>query len=279
MRVGIIQLNSGDDPATNLTATSDFIRAAAAQGAKLVATPEVTNCVSLSRSHQHAVLRTEEEDQTLAALCALSQELGIWTLIGSLALKSDGPRFVNRSFLISPAGGIVARYDKIHMFDVDLADGEVYRESDGYRPGETAVIAPLPESVLGMTICYDLRFPALYRALAQAGAGVIAIPSAFTVPTGRAHWEVLLRARAIENGCFVLAPAQTGTHPAGTGRKQRETYGHSMVINPWGKVLLDMRTDPGAAVIDLNLLEIDKARASVPSLRHDRSFAQPGSDV
>lgn len=275
MRAGLIQLCSSDRPEENLTAAAALIRHAAAEGAELVLTPEVTNCVSLSRSHQHEVLRQEADDPVLAGLRDLAAELEIHLLIGSLALKTDGARFANRSFLIGPDGAVIARYDKIHMFDVEIDGGEAYRESDGFRPGEQAVNAPLPGAILGMTICYDLRFPALYRALAQAGAGILSVPSAFTVPTGRAHWQPLLRARAIETGSFVLAPAQTGTHPAGDERRQRRTYGHSLVVDPWGKVLLDMGEAPGAACVDLDLSAIARARARIPSLTHDRAFRPP----
>jgi len=275
MRIGLVQLTASDDPAANLPQTSALIRAAAAKGATLVATPEVTNCVSLNRARQEEVLEPEETDLTLAGLRALAQDLGIRILIGSLALRTDEARFANRSFLIDTDGRILARYDKIHMFDVDLGGGEAYRESDGYRPGETATLVPLPEATLGLSICYDLRFPTLYRKLAQAGAQILTIPSAFTRPTGSAHWEVLLRARAIETGSFVIAPAQTGVHPAHSGR-QRLTYGHSMVIDPWGEVLLDMGDAPGAEVVTLDLDRIRRARSQVPSLSHDRQFATPG---
>ena len=275
MRAGLIQLCSSDRPEDNLAAASDLIRQAAADGAHLVLTPQVTNCVSLSRSHQKNVLREEDDDPVLAGLRDLAAELGIHVLIGSLALKTGGERFANRSFLVGPDGAVIARYDKIHMFDVEIGGGEAYRESDGYRPGSQAVTAPLPGATLGMTVCYDLRFPALYRSLAQAGAGILSIPSAFTVPTGQAHWEPLLRARAIETGAFVLAPAQTGTHPAGEGRKQRRTYGHSLAVDPWGEVLLDMGESPGAAVVELDLDAIAHARKRIPSLTHDRAFGPP----
>ena len=275
MRAGLIQLCSSDLPEDNLAAAADLIRQAASDGAELAATPEVTNCVSLSRRHQNEVLREEADDPVLAGLRDLAAGLGIHILIGSLALKTGGDRFANRSFLVGPDGAVLARYDKIHMFDVEIGGGEAYRESDGYRPGEQAVTAPVRGATLGMTICYDLRFPALYRTLAQAGAGVMTVPSAFTVPTGQAHWEPLLRARAIETGAFVLAPAQTGTHPAGEDRKQRRTYGHSLAVDPWGKVLLDMGEGPGAACVDLDLAAVDHARGRIPSLTHDRAFRPP----
>ncbi|MHA3978129.1 carbon-nitrogen hydrolase family protein [Halovulum sp. GXIMD14794] len=278
MRAGLIQLTSSDVPADNLAAASALIRDAAADGARLVLTPEVTNCVSTSRARQEEVLSLPEDDPVLAGLRELTADLGIHLLIGSLAVKTGGPRFANRSYLIAPDGGIAAWYDKIHMFDVDLGNGEAYRESDGYRSGEQAETAGLPDGVtLGLSICYDLRFPALYRVLAQAGANVIAIPSAFTRPTGAAHWEPLLRARAIETGAWVLAPAQTGEHPSQTG-KARTTWGHSMAVAPWGEVVLDMGEAPGFACVDLDLGAVDKARARVPSLTHDRPFTGPSHD-
>ena len=212
MRTALLQLNSSDDPAANLPVTQQLIGQASAGGATFVLTPEVTNCVSASRTRQQEVLRTEEDDATLAALRAQAHELGIWLLIGSLALKTDDSdgRFANRSFLIAPDGGIAARYDKIHMFDVEVSETESYRESAGYRPGRKSTLVETPLGRIGMTICYDIRFPHLYRGLAQAGAEILTIPSAFSPVTGAAHWESLLRARAIETGAYILAPAQTG---------------------------------------------------------------------
>ncbi|MEO0999099.1 MAG: carbon-nitrogen hydrolase family protein [Pseudomonadota bacterium] len=272
MRAGLVQLTSGDDPAANLAATETRVREAAAGGATFVLTPEVTNILSGSRTRQEEVLRTEEEDPTLARLRDVAAELGLWLLIGSLALRTGEARFANRSFLIGPAGGIAARYDKIHMFDVDLDDDTSYRESDGYRPGDRAVLAQGPEGAqLGMTICYDMRFPGLYRELAQAGAEILTVPAAFTVPTGRAHWEVLLRARAIETGCFVLAPAQVGTHPRSRG-PERRTWGHSLAISPWGEVLGDGGEAPGVTLVDLDLADVGKARRQIPSLANARPY-------
>ncbi len=277
MRAGLIQLNSSDTPAANLPVTEALIRKAASEDADLVLTPEVTNCVSTSRARQADVLQTQAQDITLKRLRVVASELRIWLLIGSLALKGEADkRFVNRSFLIGPNGAIRARYDKIHMFDVTLEDGEAYHESAGYRPGETACLAKTPLATLGLTICYDLRFPALYRQLAKAGAQILTIPSAFTVPTGQAHWEVLLRARAIECGAFVLAPAQCGTHDALTG-KPRKTYGHSLVVAPWGEVLLDMGDGPGVACVDLDLDQVATSRARVPALSHDRDHTPPSA--
>ena len=276
MRAALIQLNVSDDPAANLVATLGFVRQAVAAGAGFVLTPELTNGLSSSRAHQRSVFRHEADDPTLAALRAEAKAAGIWLLIGSLGLltqDADG-RFANRSFLVDPQGEIAARYDKIHMFDVNVSDTEVYRESEGYRPGSAAVVAMTPFARIGMTVCYDVRFPALYRRLAQAGAQVITVPAAFNHITGAAHWETLLRARAIETGCFVLAPAQTGFHPETPG-KGRRTHGHSLAIAPWGEILADAGTEPGVTLVDLDLARVAEARRRVPSLRHDRGFDGP----
>lgn len=276
MRAGLVQLTVTDDPEANLPVTVGLVRQAAAAGAGLVLTPELTNGLSSSRTYQRSVFRHEEDDPTLAALRAEARAAGIWLLIGSLGLlthDADG-RFANRSFLIAPDGGIAARYDKIHMFDVNVSATEVYRESEGYRPGARAVVAETPFAKIGMTVCYDVRFPALYRRLAQGGAQIITVPAAFNHITGAAHWETLLRARAIETGCFVLAPAQTGFHPEAIG-KGRRTHGHSLAIAPWGEVLADAGTEPGVTLVDLDLAEVEKARGRVPSLWHDRSFEGP----
>jgi deaminated glutathione amidase len=276
MRVGLVQLTVGDDPAANLTQTLQHLRAAAAGGAGFVLTPECTNMLSSDRAHQRSHLRHEAEDETLATLRAEAQALGVWLLIGSLGLltqDADG-RFANRSFLIAPSGEIAARYDKIHMFDVDVSETEVYRESAGYRPGSAAVLAETPFAKIGLSVCYDLRFAQLFRRLAQAGAQILTVPAAFNHITGAAHWHVLLRARAIETGCFVLAPAQTGFHPETDG-KGRNTYGHSLVVAPWGEVLADGGTETGVTFADLDLTQVAKARSRVPSLRHDREFTGP----
>jgi deaminated glutathione amidase len=276
VRAALLQLRSGDDPAANLAATETLVRSAAAGGATLVLTPECTNLVSSSRALQGRVLVPEAEDQTLARLAAVAGELGVWLLLGSLCLKSgdaDG-RFVNRSFLVGPDGTVRARYDKIHMFDVDVGGAESYRESAAYRPGERAVLAEAAGLRLGMTVCYDLRFPHLYRDLARAGAEVIAVPSAFTVPTGRAHWHVLLRARAIETGAFVLAPAQSGTHASTEGRV-RETWGHSLAVAPWGEILADAGEETGVTFVDIDPAEVSAARRRIPALSHDRPYAAP----
>ena len=276
MRVGLVQLTVGDDPEENLPETLALVRAAAEGGAKLVLTPECTNMLSSSRDRQRALLCHEEEDPTLAALRDEAARAGIWLLIGSLGVKThdaDG-RFANRSFLIGPDGTIAARYDKIHMFDVNVSETEVYRESSAYRPGDRAVLAETPLGRIGMTICYDLRFPHLFRRLAQAGAQILTVPAAFNHLTGQAHWQTLLRARAIETGCFVLAPAQTGFHPERDG-KGRRTHGHSLVIAPWGEVLADAGDEPGVTFAEIDLAEVDRARGRVPSLTHDRDFAGP----
>jgi predicted amidohydrolase len=269
-------MTSGDDPEANLAVTLGMIREAAVGGAGFVLTPEVTNCLSNSRKHQHDVLRMQEDDPTLAGLQAEARALGVWVSVGSLALltgDADG-RFANRSFLISPEGEVAAWYDKIHMFDVDVSPEETYRESDGYRPGTRAVTCDTPFGVIGMTVCYDIRFPALHRALAQAGAQILLVPAAFSYVTGAAHWEPLLRARAIETGCYVMACAQTGVHPDRSGTS-RKTHGHSMVVSPWGEVVLDAGTAPGLSFIDFDVQEVSKARGRIASLRHDRPFEGP----
>ena len=275
MKVAVVQLTSSDNPAQNLATITGLLEDAAKQGADLVCTPEVSNCVSMDRAHQAAVLRHQDDDPVLAGLQIAAQNNGVWLSIGSLALKggADG-RFANRSFLINPQGHIVARYDKMHMFDVQVSDAEVYAESSGYAPGNCAVVADMGDIKIGLTICYDLRFPYLHRALAQAGADIILVPSAFAVPTGQAHWEPLLRARAIETGCFVIAAAQTGQHQASSG-KARQTYGHSLVVSPWGEVLADAGTARGITLVDLDLSDVQKARKRIPALTHDRKFHGP----
>ena len=276
MKAALIQLNSSDNPAENLAVTCDYVDQAAANGAEFILTPEVTNCLSASRTRQEEVLCHEADDPTLAGLRERAKQHGIWLLIGSLALKTDDAdgRFANRSFLIDPKGDIVARYDKIHMFDVQVSETETYRESAGYRPGKAATLAQTDIGTIGMTVCFDIRFPYLYRALAQAGAEILTVPSAFSPVTGAAHWEVLLRARAIETGSYVLAPAQTGTHSATRG-KARQTYGHSMAIAPWGEVIADGGTDPGVIYVDLDLGKVAQARQRIPSLQQTPKFDGP----
>jgi predicted amidohydrolase len=276
MKAALLQLSSSDDPVQNLGIVRGMMQEAADQGAGFILTPEVTNCVSSNRAHQAAVLSLQEDDATLAGLREEAAQLGVWLLIGSLALKTgdaDG-RFANRSFLIGPDGAIRAWYDKIHMFDVQVSETETYRESAGFRPGHRAVLADAGFAQIGMTVCYDVRFPHLHRALAQAGAQVLTVPAAFSPVTGAAHWEPLLRARAIETGCYVLAPAQTGLHPSSTGGTRR-TYGHSMAIAPWGEVLVDAGTEPGISFVDLAMDNVAQARARVPALTHDREFTPP----
>ncbi len=275
LRIALAQLTASDDPAANLPATEAAIRAAAAGGARFVLTPEATNIISANRARQQALTHAQDADPTLARLRTVAAELGVWLLIGSLLVKTDDPdgRLANRSFLIDDAGAVRARYDKIHLFDVAVDPANTHRESAAIRPGDRAVVAETPWGGVGMTVCYDMRFPALYRALAQAGAAILTVPAAFTAPTGRAHWETLLRARAIETGCFVLAPAQCGVHPAAAGEKARETWGHSLAVDPWGAVLADCGAAPGVTLIDLDLDAVAQARARIPALRHDRAFS------
>ena len=263
----MIQMRSGLDPAANLAAALKLIHEAKAAGADYVLTPEMTNILAAKREQLFAKIVAEEQDTTLTTLRDVARKLAIYIHIGSLAIKASPEKAANRSFLIDRRGEVVARYDKIHMFDVDLAGGESYRESNTYRPGELAMIADLPWGRLGLTVCYDLRFPALYRALAEAGASFLAIPSAFTRQTGEAHWHVLQRARAIENGCFVLAAAQGGKHENG-----RETYGHSLVVNPWGRILAEGGTELGVVMAQIDPSEIVAARSRIPSLHHGRRF-------
>ncbi|QPM91440.1 carbon-nitrogen hydrolase family protein [Pseudooceanicola algae] len=273
MKAALLQITSSDSPEDNLAMIRAMVVEAAQNGAGFVLTPEVSNCLSSSRSRQNAVLCLQKDDPTLAGLRETAADLGIWLLIGSLGVKTgdaDG-RFANRSFLISPEGEIAAWYDKIHMFDVDVSETETYRESDGYRPGSRAVVAQTPFGTLGLTVCYDVRFPYLHRMLAQAGATILTGPAAFSPVTGAAHWHTLLRARAIETGCYVLAPAQTGTHPRTEGR-ERKTYGHSLAVAPWGEVLLDMGTAPGIGYVDLDPGAVASARSRVPTLTHDREI-------
>jgi predicted amidohydrolase len=271
-RAACVQLNVGRDIAPNIAAATALIRAAKAAGAQLVLTPENTGMIEPKRELLLAKAKPESEHPAIPAYSALAAELGIWLLIGSLQIKLDAETCANRSFLFDPAGGIAARYDKIHMFDVDLAGGESYRESRSFRSGAAAVTADLPWGRLGLTVCYDLRFAYLYRALAQAGAAFLSVPSAFTVPTGRAHWHILLQARAIETGCYVLAPAQCGEHAEG-----RRTYGHSLIVAPWGEILAEAGDEPGIIYADIDPANVEEARRMVPALRHDRRFSGPAA--
>jgi len=266
-RAALVQLRSGRAVAPNMEMAETLIRRAAKEGAVYVQTPENTSIMEFETERLLAAIDTEEKSAALAQLCALAKELGIWLHVGSLGTRLDGGKIANRSYVIAPDGTIAARYDKLHMFDVDLAGGESYRESRTFDPGSKAVLADLPWGRLGMSICYDLRFAALYRALASAGADLIAVPAAFTKQTGEAHWRVLLRARAIETGAFVLAAAQGGLHENG-----RSTYGHSMIVSPWGEVLAEAGEDPQILLADIDPGLSAEARAKVPSLRHGREF-------
>jgi predicted amidohydrolase len=273
-----IQFTSARDYEPNIRIVSDLVRRARDGGADFVFTPENTGLTEPIGKLRREKARDEANHPVLAALREVARETGVWLLIGSLAVDlsrepgtgENERRLANRSYLVNPDGAVVARYDKIHMFDVDLAGGESYRESNAFRPGGQTVLAETPWGTLGMTVCYDLRFPHLYRSLAQAGADFLAIPSAFTVPTGQAHWHVLMRARAIENGCFVFAPAQWGEHAEG-----RRTYGHSLIVDPWGAVLADAGEGVGIISARIELDAIAKARRMVPSLQHDRVFSTP----
>ncbi|WP_043879732.1 carbon-nitrogen hydrolase family protein [Azorhizobium caulinodans] len=267
LRVGLVQLRSGRDMDANIEIATALIREAARDGARYVQTPEVTHLMEMDRAVLFTKLKDEPLDPGLRAFQALAKELGIHLHVGSLAVRVSETKAANRGFLIGPDGEIAARYDKIHMFDVDLPGGESYRESNAYRPGERAVLGHVDEFKLGMSICYDLRFPALYRALAESGASVLTAPSAFTRPTGEAHWHILLRARAIETGAYMLAAAQGGKHENG-----RETYGHSLVVDPWGRVIAEGGTEPGVILAELDIAEVEAARSRVPSLRNGRRF-------
>jgi predicted amidohydrolase len=264
----MVQMRTSLLPGPSLEQGTKLIREAAAQGADYVLTPEVSNMMQLNRKALFDHLASEQDDASLKIYRALAAELKIHLHIGSLALRSSPEKAVNRSFLIGPDGNVLASYDKIHMFDIDLPGGESYRESTNYQPGETAVISDLPWGRIGLTICYDVRFPALYRALAESGASFLTVPSAFTRKTGEAHWHVLLRARAIETGCFVFAAAQAGLH-----ENKRETYGHSLVIDPWGEVLAEAGVEPGIIVARIDPAKVEAARKSVPSLQHGRRFS------
>jgi predicted amidohydrolase len=266
-KVALIQMRSGLEPEANLATVLAGIDEAKRGGADYVQTPEMTNVLEIKRERLLTKIVGDEQDATLATLREVARKLSIYIHIGSLAIKASPEKAANRSFLIDRKGDVVARYDKIHMFDVDLAGGESYRESNTYRAGELAVVADLPWGRLGLTVCYDLRFPALYRALAEAGASFLAIPSAFTKQTGEAHWHVLMRARAIENGCFVFAAAQGGKHDNG-----RETYGHSLVVDPWGNIIAEGGTEPGVIFAEVDPALVAAARGRIPSLHHGRRF-------
>lgn len=272
LRAAVVQTNATGDVARNTERVIALIRQAAGEGATFVQTPEVTNMIPATGDDLFRLIRDEDDDETLAALRALADELSITLHIGSLALKSEDPeRAANRGFLVGPDGGTVARYDKIHMFEADLGDQGKYREAARYRPGDQAVVAEAAGVRVGLGICYDMRFPGLFRDLAQAGANVLTAPSAFTVPTGQAHWHTLLRARAIENGCFMLAAAQWGPHGGKDESAMRESYGHSLIVDPWGKVLADAGEGERVVVADLDLGLVEKARKRIGSLTQGRS--------
>ncbi len=270
-RAAAVQMRSGLDVARNVADAEQLIREAAAAGAAYVLTPEMTTVLDRDRRRLLAVIDSEEFDPSLARFRELAAELGIHLHIGSMAIRLGEDAVANRAFVIAPDGAVIARYDKIHMFDVDLAGGESYRESKLYRAGTTAAVAELPWARLGLSICYDVRFPYLYRSLAHSGASVIAIPAAFTRTTGEAHWHVLVRARAIETGAFVVAAAQGGRHEDG-----RETYGHSMIVDPWGTIIAEAGDEPGIIVADIDPEMSATVRARIPALSHDRPFALPG---
>lgn len=269
-KVACVQMTAGREIEPNIAAAAEAIRAARAAGADFILTPENATMVEPRRALILEKARPEDDHPAIPAFRALAAETGAWLLIGSLTIRLADGRCANRSFLLDGTGRIAARYDKIHMFDVDLPGGERYRESATFRPGGEAVVAETPWGTVGLSICYDLRFPHLYRALAQAGARFLTVPAAFTRPTGRAHWHVLLRARAIETGCFVFAPAQCGTHAG-----DRRTYGHSLVVAPWGEVLADGGEEPGFLLAEIDTAKVAEARRMVPSLQHDRPFASP----
>ncbi len=269
MRIAILQMTSGIDPAVNLATISAAIDEAQASGAEMLFTPEMSGLLDQNRERAALKMSREADDLVLSGVSAAARAAGLWVHIGSLAVKADLPdgKLSNRGFVIDPQGEVRARYDKQHLFDVNLPTGEAWRESASYTGGARTVVVPAAEALLGMTICYDLRFPALFNALSGAGANLIAVPAAFTVPTGAAHWHVLLRARAIENACWVVAAAQTGQHEDG-----RETFGHSLVIDPWGVVVLDMGTAPGLGFAEVDLGEVERVRARIPVIAHRRDI-------
>ncbi|MBX3445118.1 MAG: carbon-nitrogen hydrolase family protein [Parvibaculaceae bacterium] len=270
-----VQMRSSMDVAENVASASALISRAAAEGAGFIATPEMTSLLVSKTQDLFGKVREEKDDPALEAFRALAAEKKVWLLIGSIPIRLSAEKVANRSFLLSPSGEIVARYDKIHMFDVDLAGGESYRESKNYEAGREAALVRLPWGRLGLTICYDVRFPHLYRTLAQAGADFLAVPAAFTRQTGEAHWHTLLKARAIETGCFVMAPAQGGKHECG-----RVTYGHSLIIAPWGEIVAEAAHDePGVILAEIDTALIAEARGRVPSLGHDRGFGLPAIDA
>jgi len=268
VRVALYQAQSGIDPAENAKGLTEAVRSAAVGGATMVFTPEMSGMLDRDRERALGKARAEADDEVLAAVREAASKAGVWVHLGSLALKGDGGKLVNRGIVIDGSGNVRARYDKIHLFDVDLPTGESWRESAMYQAGEIAVVVPdTPVGKLGLTICYDLRFPALFQRLSEAGAEVISLPAAFTVPTGKAHWQVLLRARAIESELFIIAAAQAGRHEDG-----RETYGHSLVADPWGELIVEMGDEPGLAFAEIDLARIADVRARIPVLAHRREI-------
>jgi len=265
VKAAVLQMTAGIDPAVNAATIVAAVSAAREQGATMVFTPEMSGLIDRDRTRAATAIVDEDDDRVLAAAREAAARHGIWVHLGSLAVRRADGRLANRAFVIDADGAIRARYDKLHLFDVDLPSGESWRESASYVAGDTAVVVDTPVGRLGLSICYDLRFPDLYRALSDAGATVLAVPAAFTRPTGAAHWHVLLRARAIEAGAFVIAAAQTGTHEDG-----RTTYGHSLVVDPWGTVMMDMGEAPGLAIVDLDPARLDEVRGRIPALRHRR---------
>jgi len=266
-KVALVQTNTKRDPADNIREVVPMIREAAAGGADLITTPEVVGMIEPNRAAGFEKAQPEASHTVLAAFRDVARETGRWLLIGSLSVRTGGEKLANRGFLVAPDGAVAASYDKIHMFDVQVGDGQTYRESNAYEAGRDAVLVDTPFARIGMTICYDVRFPHLYRTLAQAGAQVLTVPAAFTQVTGEAHWHVLLRARAIETGCWVVAPAQTGEHAEG-----RRTYGHSLVVAPWGEVVADAGRAVGVTYAEIDLAAVTAARGRVPSLDNDRHF-------
>ena len=265
--IALLQMRSSTEPAANVAFVCAHVREAVRQGARLVVTPEMTPLLDRRPGMLMARARAQHEDDSVKAFCDLARECQVDLLIGSMAIRASADRLVNRSLFFSAVGEVIAHYDKIHLFDADLGEGQRYEESARFVAGTQAVVVPRADFSVGMTVCYDMRFPALYRDLALAGADILSVPSSFTVPTGEAHWHVLLRARAIETGCFVLAPAQHGVHEDG-----RETYGHSVVINPWGEVLAERAEGPGLLMCELDLSEVAQARRRLPSLKHARPY-------
>ena len=275
MKIACVQMTSAQDPADNMPVIEARLRKAASLGAQLIALPETCVFMERGRKAMQARLTAQKDNPDVKQIAALTAELGVHVLIGSMVLASDDtPKAVNRSLLLAPDGAVAAQYDKIHMFDVTLANGETHAESANYQPGNTLGLADIGGMKLGLSICYDVRFPMLYRRLAQAGADIISVPSAFTRPTGKAHWHILLRARAIETGCFIIAPAQVGAHENG-----RETYGHSLIVDPWGHVLAEAGDDDDLILADLDVSLVQKARAQIPALAHGRGFTTPAGEA